>query len=54
MKAKVLIPFTDKYTGKKYIAGDTVDMTVSRFNEIIKKGGYVEAAETEKAVKIEK
>jgi hypothetical protein len=54
MKAKVLIPFTDKYTWKKYKAGDTVEMTVNRFNEIIKKGGYIEAAEKAETVKIEK
>ncbi len=45
MKAKVLIPFTDKVSGKKYEKkGEIIpDMTAKRFNEITAKGNYIEA-----------
>lgn len=45
MKAKVLIPFEDKYTGKKHKKNDVLDITAARFNEILKKGNYVEAVD---------
>jgi hypothetical protein len=43
MKAKVLIPFEDKNTHKKYKKGDVIDVTPARFNEITSKGRYIEA-----------
>ncbi len=43
MKAKVLIPFTDKYTGKEYKKGEIIEVTAARFNEITKKDRLVEA-----------
>ena len=45
MKAKVLIPFTDKYTGKKYAKGEVIEVSAARFNEITKKDRFVEAYE---------
>jgi len=45
IKTKILIPFTDKVTGKKYKKDDVIEMTASRFNEVVKKGlveAYVE------------
>lgn len=56
MKAKVLISFTDKYTGKKYKAGDNgdiIDVTAERFNEITKKGRLIEAYEEPATAKTE-
>lgn len=43
MKMKVLIPFIDKYTGKKYKKGDIAEVTAKRFNEIQKRDRLVEA-----------
>ena len=34
VKAKVLIAFTDKVTGKDYKKGDVIDLTAQRINEI--------------------
>jgi hypothetical protein len=48
MKAKVLIPFRDRETKKEYKKNDIIDVTVSRFNEIIRKGHFIEAAEETK------
>jgi hypothetical protein len=45
MKAKVLIPFTDKETGQKRKKGDVFNVTAIRFNEIIAKGRYIEAVD---------
>lgn len=46
MKAKVLIPFTDKHTGKTYKKGEIIDsISAERFNEITRKGRYIEAHE---------
>ena len=45
MKVKVLMPFCDKYTNKKYKKDDIIDVTVKRFNEITAKGRYVEPIE---------
>ena len=51
MKAKVLIPFTDKVTKKKYAKGQIIELTAERFNEIsaYKGGKLIEAAEETKA-----
>lgn len=43
MKAKVIIPFNDKYTGKEHKKGDVIEVTAARFNEICRKGRHVEA-----------
>lgn len=54
VEAKVLIAFTDKETNKKYKVGDTIKLTAKRFNEITRKGRYVElveVAETKKETK---
>ncbi len=48
MKVKVLIPFNDKHTGKKYKKGDVFDATANRINEILEKGKYVQLVEEEK------
>lgn len=45
MKAKVIIPFNDKYTGKEHKKGDVIEVTAARFNEIQRKGNYVEAVD---------
>lgn len=46
MNAKVLIKFTDKYTGKEYAPGDIIKgISAARFNEILKAGKFIEAAE---------
>ena len=45
MKAKVLIPYTDKETGQKRKKGDVINITANRFNEITTKGRYIEAVE---------
>lgn len=51
IKAKVLISFTDKATKKKYKAGDVIELTPARFNEVLayKGGKLIEAAEETKA-----
>ena len=51
MKAKLLIAFTDGKTGKTHKAGDTIDVTAKRFNEISAKGRYLEAVEAKEPVK---
>ena len=53
VKAKVLIPFTDKYTGKKYEkVGEVIEVSVKRFNEITSEDKLIElVAEEEKATK---
>jgi hypothetical protein len=45
MKAKVLIPFTDKETGQKRKKGGVINITAKRFNEITAKGRYIEAVD---------
>ena len=45
MKAKVLIPFNDKYTGKEYKKDDVIDVSAKRFNEITKKGKFIQLVE---------
>lgn len=51
MKAKVLVRFYDTAAKKVRKAGDIIDVTPARFNEITKKGKYIEAADDEKPVK---
>ena len=51
MKVKVLKPYCDKHTGKKYKKDDVIDVTVARFNEIINAGKYIELIEEEKETK---
>ena len=48
MKVKILIPFTDKHTGKKHKKGDIFDISAKRFNEITTKGKLVELIDDEK------
>ena len=50
MKAKVLIAFFDKVAKVKRKPGDTFDVTPARFNEITRKGRYIEAAAEPKKV----
>lgn len=47
IKVKVLIPFNDKYTGKQYKKGDTLEMTAKRINEINRTGSFIELVEEE-------
>jgi hypothetical protein len=55
MNAKVLIAFEDKETHQKHKPGDVIDVTPARFNEITKKGRYIEAyVETEQKAATEK
>ena len=39
MKAKVLIPFRDKYTGKKHKKDAVIELNAERINEIVAKSG---------------
>lgn len=48
--AKVLKPYTDKYTGKIYLAGDDVTLDAERQAELAK-AGYVEAPKAKPATK---
>ncbi len=45
VKAKVLVAFTDKISGNKHKPGDVIEVTAARFNEITRKGRYIELAE---------
>ena len=54
MKVKVLIPFRDKHTSTVYQAGDVVEMTATRYNEIVKKAKFVEPVDDEPATAKEK
>ena len=51
MKVIVLIPFCDKYNGKTYKKGDTIEVTAKRFNEIVAKGKYIQLVEEKEPVK---
>lgn len=51
MKVKVLIPFRDKENKKEYKKGDTIDVSVKRFNEITIKGRYIQPVEEERPAK---
>ena len=54
MKAKVILPFNDKITGKQYEKkGEIIELTAQRFNEIRNKGRYIEAYEETATVKPE-
>lgn len=48
MKAKVLIAFFDVEAKKKRNVGEIIDISTTRFNEIIRKGLYIEAVEDTK------
>ena len=45
MKAKVLIPFTDKETRQTRKKGEVFNISAKRFNEIVGKGRYIEAVD---------
>lgn len=45
MKVKVLIPFNDKVTGQHHEKGAVINLTAKRFNEISRKGRYIELLE---------
>ena len=49
MKVKILIPFTDKHTGKEYKKNDIVDFTAQRINEFLdaKRGGFIRLVEND-------
>ena len=49
MKAKVKIEFYDTVEKKIRKKGEVIDVTPARFNEICRKGNYVEAAEEKAA-----
>lgn len=50
MKVKVRTEFKDKYTGKMHKAGDELEMTLERINEVLKVGSFIElVAESKKA-----
>lgn len=54
IKAKVLLPFTDKETNKQYKKGDIINLTAKRFNEVRRKGKYIEVLEEPETPKTEK
>ena len=45
MKAKVIIPFIDKHTGKSYKKGEIIDISPERFIEI-EKPHYIQPTES--------
>lgn len=47
LKATVLIPFTDKHTGKKHKKDDVLEITAKRFNEILEKGKLIQLVDDE-------
>lgn len=47
MKVKVKIGFIDKYTKKEYSAGQVIDVSEKRYEEIMKAGKYVEEIKKE-------
>lgn len=50
MKVKVRTEFKDKHTGKLHKAGDELEMTLDRINEVLKVGSFIElVAEPKKA-----
>jgi hypothetical protein len=51
IKVKVVIPFTDKETKKKYNKGDIITLTARRYSEILKRGNLVELVEEKEAEK---
>lgn len=42
MKVRVKTEFKDKYTGKLYRSGETLDMSVERINEVLTVGNFIE------------
>lgn len=42
MKAKVLKPFKDKYSGEIYKVGEKITVTRERFEEIMSVGAFLE------------
>lgn len=48
MKAVVKKAFKDKVTGQLYKVGDKIDLSKARYNEICKKGNFVEEIKTTK------
>lgn len=54
MKAKVVIPFRDKITGKVMNTGAEIEVTPERFAEIKKAGNYVVEVKADKETKAEK
>lgn len=52
MKAKVIKPFRDQYSGEVYKAGDVLTITRERYEEILKTAPLVE--ETQKPKKAKK
>lgn len=54
MKAKVIMPFKDKLTGKIHDTGTTFEVTAERMAEIRKSGNYIEEVKEDKAVKADK
>ena len=50
MKVRVLARFRDKHTGKLCNKGDELNITESRFDEILKAGKYVEMVQGEEPV----
>lgn len=53
MKAKVLIAYTDKVTGKTHDPGDIVELSAKRFNEIRDQGRYIQLMDDVKPPKTE-
>lgn len=51
IKVKALVQFYDKAEKKKRMKDEVFDVTPERFNEIIKKGRYIEAVAEEKPEK---
>lgn len=54
MKAKVVMPFTDRATKKTYKTGEIIECTEARFAEIKKVGNFVVAVNAEKVAEPEK
>ena len=54
MKAKVLKDFNDKYTGRRYKAGETISVSEERFAEILTVDKLVEKVAEEVAEEAKK
>lgn len=54
MKAKVIMPFKDKVTGKVLNTGAEIEVTPERLAEIKKAGNYVAEVKADKETKTEK
>jgi hypothetical protein len=53
MKAKVIMPFKDKATGKVHKVGDVIECVPARLAEIKKAGRFVVEVKEETATKVE-